>query len=88
MSRATGCSWPHLESIADPELLWPELERVRHEYNEVRLHAAIGYVTPNDEHQGRGDAIRRARRDGLIRADHARRAARRPTTNHRPENPR
>jgi transposase InsO family protein len=80
--------WPHLESIADPELLWPELERVRREYNEVRLHAAIGYVTPNDEHEGRGDAIRRARRDGLIRADQARRAARRPTTNHRPENPR
>jgi len=34
----------------------------------VRLHASIGYVTPNDEHEGRGDAIRQARRDGLDQA--------------------
>jgi hypothetical protein len=25
------------------------------------LHAGIGYVTPDDEHEGRGPAIRRAR---------------------------
>jgi transposase InsO family protein len=80
--------WPHLETIDDPEILAAELERVRRDYNSVRLHAAIGYVTPNDEHEGRGDAIRQARRDGLARADQARRAARRPTTNHRPEHPR
>lgn len=78
--------WPHLEDIDDPALLRPELDRVRHEYNAVRLHAAIDYVTPNDEHEGRGDVIRQARRDGLNRADQARRAARRPT-NHRPEHP-
>lgn len=26
-------------------------------YNGVRLHAGLQYVTPNDEHEGRGDAI-------------------------------
>jgi hypothetical protein len=29
-------------------------------------------VTPDDEHEGRGDAIRRARRDGLEQARHNR----------------
>ena len=37
-------------------------------YNTVRLHAAIGYVTPDDEHTGRGPQIRRARIAGLARA--------------------
>jgi transposase InsO family protein len=77
--------WPHLESITDPDVLDAELERVRIEYNTVRLHAAVGYVTPNDEHTGRGDAIRQARRDGLAAADTARRTARtttRPEPNH------
>ncbi|MCA1700433.1 MAG: integrase, partial [Actinobacteria bacterium] len=49
-----------------------ELELVRVEYNTVRLHAGIGYVTPDDEHEGRGPAIRRARRVGLMRARHQR----------------
>ncbi len=40
---------------------------------ENRLHESIGYVTPNDEHEGRGDTIRQARRDGLTAADQARR---------------
>jgi hypothetical protein len=35
---------------------------------EKRLHAGIGYVTPNDEHQGRGPAIRQARRNGMAHA--------------------
>jgi len=64
---------PHLMAVTDPAVLAAELERVRSEYNSVRLHEAIGYVTPNDEHEGRGPAIRRARRDGLERADHKRR---------------
>lgn len=75
--------WPHLEGITDPEILDAELERARIDDNGTRLHAGIGYVTPDDEHQGRGDTIRQARKDGLTQADQARRAARR-TTN-RPE---
>ena len=75
--------WPHLEAISDPEILSAELERARIEYNTVRLHAGIGYVTPTDEHQHKGETIRQTRQDGLARADQARRAARR-TTN-RPE---
>jgi putative transposase len=35
--------WPHLEQLTDPELLETELERVRLEYNTVRLsHGARG----------------------------------------------
>jgi putative transposase len=37
--------WPHLEKIRDPGELERELDRVRDQYNTVRLHAAIGYVT-------------------------------------------
>jgi putative transposase len=60
--------WPHLDAITDPAVLRAELQLVRVEYNTVRLHAGIGYVTPDDEHEGRGPAIRRARRVGLMRA--------------------
>jgi transposase InsO family protein len=60
--------WPHLTQIRDPAVLDAELARVRIEYNTVRLHAGIGYVTPDDEHHGRGPAIRRARAAGLKRA--------------------
>ena len=71
--------WPHLEKIVDPGELEAELDRVRIQYNGIRLHASIGYVTPDDEHEGRGDAIRKARRDGLEQArqerlDHHRRS--------------
>jgi putative transposase len=76
---------PHLLTIEDPEILAAELERVRRDYNDIRLHEAIGYVTPNDEHNGRGDRIRQARRDGLDAADQARRAHHRGTRN--PEMP-
>ena len=60
-------------AITDPAVLVAELERARLEYNAVRLHEAIGYVTPNDEHEGRGDAIRKARREGFNQADAKRR---------------
>jgi transposase InsO family protein len=66
--------WPHLCRITDPAVLAAELERVRRHYNTVRLHEGIGYITPDDEHEGRGDKIRAARRDGMIAADAARRA--------------
>lgn len=69
--------WPHLEKITDPGELATELERVRIEYNAVRLHASIGYVTPDDEHEGRGDAIRAHRRHGLAQAREHRIAYRR-----------
>ena len=64
--------WPHLDEISDPEILRLELARVRHEYNTVRLHAGIGYVTPADEHEGRGERIRAARRRGMWLARHKR----------------
>ena len=57
--------WPHLERIRDPNELRAELEVVRAHYNTVRLHAGIGYVTPDDEHSGRGAQTRKARRQGL-----------------------
>jgi len=60
--------WAHLDAITDPAVLRAELAVVRVEYNTVRLHAGIGYVTPDDEHEGRGPMIRRARRVGLHRA--------------------
>ena len=50
-----------MTQITDPAALNAELARIRHAYNTVRLHASIGYVTPDDEHHGRGPAIRRAR---------------------------
>ena len=64
--------WPHLDKIRDPEVLRAELAAVRHDYNTVRLHAGIGYVTPDDEHQGHGPRIRAARKRGLRHARWAR----------------
>lgn len=57
--------WPHLLRIDDPAVLDTELARVRTLWNTVRLHEAIGYVTPDDEHHGRGPTIRRARTAGM-----------------------
>jgi putative transposase len=57
--------WPHLLRIADPAVLRAELAVVRRHCNGTRLHAGIGYVTPDDEHEGRGAAIRKARQAGL-----------------------
>jgi transposase InsO family protein len=56
---------PHLETIRDPALLRAELDHLQAHWNRVRLHAGIGYVTPDDEHEGRGAGIRKARQTGL-----------------------
>jgi putative transposase len=64
--------WPHLDRIRDPEMLRAELAEVRRQYNATRLHAGIGYVTPEDEHEGRGPRIRAARKRGLRQARWAR----------------
>ncbi len=72
--------WPHLEKIRDPGELDAELDRVRTQYNTIHRHASIGYVTPDDEHEGRGDGIRQHRRDGLAQARQNRIAYRRTTT--------
>jgi putative transposase len=61
-------AWPHLNAIRDPAILRAELAVVRERYNGVRLHAGIGYVTPNDEHEDHGPVIRKARQAGLERA--------------------
>jgi putative transposase len=69
--------FPHLEKTRDPGELEAELDRLRLHYNTVRLHEGLGYVTPDDEHHGRGEAIRAARRAGLDAARQTRVAARR-----------
>lgn len=61
--------YPHLLAISDPATLRAELASAREHYNTIRLHAGVGDVTPDDEHQGRGEAIRKARQAGL---EHAR----------------
>ena len=64
--------WPQLCHLTEPGDLARELDAARTQYNSVRLHAGIGYVTPDDEHDGRGAQIRAARRRGLARARAAR----------------
>jgi len=60
--------YPHLLTIRDPATLRAELALARAHYNGVRLHAGVGYVCPDDEHEGRGEAIRKARDAGLEQA--------------------
>lgn len=69
--------FPHLEKTKDAGELELELDRLRVHYNTVRLHEGIGYVTPDDEHHGRGKALRAARRAGLARAHQQRLASNR-----------
>lgn len=68
---------PYLDTITDPAIMTRELDLRREHYNTIRLHEGIGYVTPDDEHHGRGQAIRDARRKGLERARSNRIATRR-----------
>jgi transposase InsO family protein len=60
--------YPHLLQITEPSVLRMELALIRRRYNEVRLHQALGYVTPCDEHEGLGPTIRAARKAGLEKA--------------------
>ena len=78
---------PHLEAIRDPAALDAELQRARRDYNQTRLHAAIGYVTPDDEHTGRGQQIRQARTEGLRRAREQRLDYHRRNHNNNPQEP-
>jgi putative transposase len=76
--------YPHLLAIRDPATLRAELAVTRAHYNGVRLHQGIGYVTPDDEHEGRGEAIRKARQAGLEQARQHRLAAHRQDRQTRP----
>lgn len=69
--------FPHLDKITDAGDLEAELDRLQAFWNGTRLHEGLGYVTPNDEHEGRGEAIRAARRAGLRAAHETRVATRR-----------
>ncbi|MBU0600748.1 integrase core domain-containing protein [bacterium] len=44
---------------------WAELHRILHNDHP---HSALGYVRPNEEHAGRGDSIRQARKENLALA--------------------
>ena len=46
-------------------MLRAELAVIRPDWKSVRLHAGIGYVTPDGEHDGGGPALRKAREAGL-----------------------
>jgi putative transposase len=59
---------PHLLAIEEPAVLRAELAVQQVHYNTVRLHQGIGYVCPDDEHEGRGKQIRKARQAGLEQA--------------------
>lgn len=60
--------FPYLNKISDVEQLRWELAAKEDFYNNVRLHENIGYVTPNDAHEGRAEQIIEARIGGLERA--------------------
>ncbi|NBE97250.1 MULTISPECIES: integrase core domain-containing protein [unclassified Nonomuraea] len=56
--------FPHLTRITELQVLRAKLARVPAFCNGTRLHERIGYVTPDDEHEGRGPAIRKVRQAG------------------------
>ena len=76
--------YPHLLAIRDPATLRAELAVTRAHYDGVRLHESIGYITPNDEHEGRGEAIRKARQAGLEQSRQRRLAWHRQTRHTQP----
>jgi hypothetical protein len=64
MSRPNG----HTSTSSETRRCCAPSSRWFEHHNGVRLHAGVGYVTPNDERQGRGPAIRKAREAGLEQA--------------------
>ncbi len=84
LNKTIKYDYPHLMAITAPAVLRAELDVVQLDYNTCRLHSSIGYVTPDDEHTGRGKAIRQARREGLEKARQQRLAYNR---NHRKDQP-
>ncbi|MFC5827180.1 integrase core domain-containing protein [Nonomuraea insulae] len=66
LSGHLKAEFPHLTKITEPAVLRAELARVRVFYNGTRLHEGLGYVTPDDEHEGRGPKIRKARQEGAL----------------------
>jgi putative transposase len=60
-------------SLSDAKRLVKEF--VEH-YNNVRLHSAIGYITPKDKLEGRAEIIFAMRDSKLAQAREARKAAR------------
>jgi len=70
LQRAPETEHPHLLAIRDPQTLRAELAAVRQHYNTVRAARGIGYVTPDDEHEGRGT---RPCREAGTRPDHTQR---------------
>jgi len=60
--------WPHLELIEDIKVLRAELGLRREHYNTVRLHAGIGYITPEQAHTRQGPRLWASRKTGLARA--------------------
>lgn len=84
LNKTIKYDYPHLMAITDPAALRAELDVVQRDYNTCRLHSSIGYVTPDDEHAGRGPAIRAARREGLENARQQRLAYNRNQSNDQP----
>ncbi len=76
--------YPHPLAIRDPATLRAELAVARDHYNGIRLHQGIGYLCPNDEHEGRGQAICTARQAGLQQARIRRLAWHRQDRHHQP----
>lgn len=52
----------------DPGKLKAELSPPTDPLQHNQLNAGFGNVTPDDEHEGRGEAIRKARREGMVQA--------------------
>jgi hypothetical protein len=78
---------PHLDTITDLNVSRVEFDAARRHSTTFRFHEDFGYVIPEDQHYGRGEAIRQARKDGLAAACTHRIATRRAMRHGQPEPP-